>query len=93
MSDEGTAFERALVGELLMVLNWIEALPDEEIDPDTAVKIEEDIAAVVHGLGDDARARFVAIASSLADEADASRPGAGDGFREALDAMGLFDEA
>jgi hypothetical protein len=27
-----------------MVLNWIEALPNEEIDPDTAVKIEEDIA-------------------------------------------------
>lgn len=91
--DMSTPLERALVGELLTVLDWIESLPDDEIDPDTAVKIQEDIAAVVQGLGDDERARFVAVASSLADEADASRPGAGDAFRQALDAMGLLDEA
>jgi hypothetical protein len=91
--NEATALERALVGELLTVLNWIETLPDDEIDPDTAVKIEEDITAVAQGLGEDDRAKFVSIAGILADEADATRPGAGDSFREALDAMGLLDEA
>jgi hypothetical protein len=91
--NESTPLERALVGELLTVLNWIEALPDEDIDPDTAVKIGEDVTAVVRGLGDGDRARFVAIAMSLANEADALRPGTGDRFRSELDAMGLLDEA
>jgi hypothetical protein len=93
MSDhEATSLERAMVAELLTILKWIEALPDDEIDPDTAVKIEEDIGAVVQGLGEEDRARFVSIATLLADEASVSRPGAGDGFRDALDAMGLLDE-
>jgi hypothetical protein len=93
MSDrDGTSLERALVGELLTILMWIEARSDDETDPDTAVKMEEDIAVVVHGLGEQDRARFVSIATSLADEAKVSRPGAGDGFRDALDAMGLLDE-
>jgi hypothetical protein len=94
MSDhEATSLERAMVGELLTVLMWIEWLPDDEIVPDTAVKIEEDIAAVVDGLGVDDRAKFVSIATSLADEANAARPGAGEGFRDALEAMGLLDES
>ena len=94
MSDrEASSLERVMVGELLTVLMWIESQPDDEIDPDTAVKIEEDIAAVAQSLGDDDRAKFRLIAMSLADEANASRSRAGEGFREALDAMGLLDES
>jgi len=94
MSDtDGTALERAMVGELLTVSAWIESLPDDQIDLDAAVKIQEDIAFVIDGLDDMDRATFVRIARTLADERDASRPGDGDGIRQSLVAFGLIGES
>jgi hypothetical protein len=87
-----TSLERATVGELLTLLLWIESLPDDEIELDTAVKIEEDIAAVVNGLDDTDRLTFVQIARSLADDADCSGCGGGDDLRRALVDLGLVDE-
>jgi hypothetical protein len=90
---EPTALERAMVGELLTVSDWIESLPDDQIDADVAVRIQEDIAFVIDGLTDADRRSLVRIATSLADERDASRPGDGNGIRQSLVAFGLVDES
>jgi hypothetical protein len=93
MSDtDGTALERAMVSELLTVSAWIESLPDDQIDIDVAVKMQEDIAFVIDRLSDEDRQTFVHIATGLADERDASRPGDGDEVRRSLVAFGLIAE-
>jgi hypothetical protein len=90
-SHEPTPLERAMVGELFTVSAWIESLPDDQIDIDVAVKIQEDIAFVIDGLTDEDRQTFVQIATALADERDAARPGDGDGVRRSLVAFGLIE--
>jgi hypothetical protein len=88
----GTALERAMVGELLTISAWIESLPDDQIDIDVAVRIQEDIAFVIDKLSDEDRDAIVHIATGLADERDASRSGDGDGVRRSLVAFGLLEE-
>ena len=90
--QEPTSLERAMVGELLTVSAWLESLPDDQIDVDAAVKIQEDIAFVIDALSDEDRQTFVQIAIALADERDASRPGDGAEVRRSLDAFGLIEE-
>jgi hypothetical protein len=93
MTDlETTALERAMVKELLVLSMWIESLPDDTIDIDEAVKIQEDIAFAIEQLDEADRSKFVAIATQVAAEADASRPGEGEAIREALAAFWLLDE-
>ena len=68
----------------------IEDLPDDEIDPDTAVRLLEDIASTVQELDDVSRARFVAIGHQVADAWDRDewhQPG--DRVRVAMANMGL----
>ena len=48
----------------------LEDLPDEEIDPDTAVRLLEGIASTVQDLDAESRARFVAIGHHVADAWD-----------------------
>ena len=81
-----------MVSELLTVSAWIESLPDDQIDIDVAVKIQEDIGFVIDSLSDEDRKTLVQIATSLADERDASRPGHGEGVRRSLAAFGLIEE-
>ena len=82
-----------MVGELLTILSWIEVLPEDELDPDTAVKMTEDVTGVVGALDESDRAKFIAIARQLADEADARQPGDGDAIRQQLAWIGLVEEA
>jgi hypothetical protein len=87
-----TSLEQAMVRELITLSVWIESLPDDRIDLDESVKLQEDITAVVQELGEADRATFVSIVTSLAAEHDARESGGGDAFREALEALGLLDE-
>ena len=81
--------EEALVKVTLGLLIALEAWPDDEIDPDTAVKLMEDIAATVYGLDPVDQARFVSIGQRWAaatdkDRANSAVPAYGDAIRQAL---------
>jgi hypothetical protein len=81
-----TTLERALV-DYVLELSWIlDDLPDHQMDPDTAVKVQEDIAALVNLLAPWDQARFLKIGTRLAAEADPARARR---IREAIDAIGL----
>jgi hypothetical protein len=88
--DQPTTLELALVAHVLEMLVVIEGLPEERIELDTAVAMEEDIGATLQGLTEQDRQKVRRIALSLADEADATgRSGAG--LRQALDWIGLLE--
>jgi hypothetical protein len=89
MVDETvTALERALVDHLLE-LSWVlDDMPEDQIELETAVKLLEDIAALVGRLESADRARFASIARQLAVDAEPARAKK---IRDAMDSMGLSD--
>jgi hypothetical protein len=62
-----TNLEIELVGEVLSIARWIESMPDDELDPDTGVKMLEDLAGVVGELGQEDQQTFIRAARHLAD--------------------------
>lgn len=65
-SRQPTTLESALAGALLSIVRWIESLPDDELDPDTAVKMLEDVAGVVDELAPDDQQTFIRAVHDLA---------------------------
>jgi hypothetical protein len=68
--DRPTSLERTLTKQVINTLMFLEDTPDDEIDPDVAVRQMEDIAFLVRGLDGPDRAIFVGAVQALADAAD-----------------------
>ena len=47
-------------------MQWIESLPDDELDPDTAVKMLEDVAGMLGDLAEEDQQKFIRAAQDLA---------------------------
>jgi hypothetical protein len=78
---------KVVVGLLVDVIWWFEACSDEEIDPDTAVKLLER-AGVVTGLLGDLPARLVEVIAELANEEAGPGTPTRAGSRSVLDGRG-----
>lgn len=90
MTDRpGTALELALVDYVLRLSSEVSDLPDEQIDLDTAVKLLEDVAALVGFLAPEDRARFLQIGEFLA---GASEPARARRIRDEMEAIGLYED-
>ncbi|MFF3566001.1 hypothetical protein ACFYXS_38845 [Streptomyces sp. NPDC002574] len=64
----------ALAGLLVDVVWWLESCGDEEVDPDSAVKMMEGVGGVLLQLPPDQRARLVQALADLAEaEQDPAR--------------------
>ncbi|MER5517269.1 hypothetical protein [Streptomyces sp. NPDC002763] len=64
----------ALTGLLVDVVWWLESSGDEEVDPDSAVKMMEGVGGVLLQLPSDLRRRFVQVLADLAEaEQDPAR--------------------
>ncbi|MFF2363965.1 hypothetical protein ACFVU0_14825 [Streptomyces sp. NPDC058122] len=57
----------ALTGLLVDVVWWLESCGDEEVDPDSAVKMMESVGGVLLQLPSDQRQRLVQVLADLAD--------------------------
>ncbi|KQX82674.1 hypothetical protein [Streptomyces sp. Root1310] len=64
----------ALAGVLVDVVWWLESCGDEEVDPDSAVKIMESVGGELLRLPSGQRERFVQVLADLAEaEQDSAR--------------------
>ncbi|MFD4600690.1 hypothetical protein ACFWPQ_21990 [Streptomyces sp. NPDC058464] len=80
----------ALTGLLVDVVWWLESCGDEEVDPDSAVKIMESVGWALLQLPSDQRQRFVQV---LADLAEAEQESARREFLESFpSAIGMVEE-
>ncbi|MFD8725809.1 hypothetical protein EDD90_3787 [Streptomyces sp. Ag109_O5-1] len=80
----------ALTGLLVDVVWWLESCGDEEVDPDSAVKMMESVGWVLLQLPPDQRRRFVQV---LADLAEAEQEPARREFLESFpSAIGMAEE-
>lgn len=84
-----SSIDRALVGLALDMLNWLEDLPEEQIELETVVQLEENIAYVVGGLSPGDRELFIQAAKTVAKVRDQTTPGSGRRLLEALAALDL----
>lgn len=80
-----TSLERVLVNELLSIHRWIGLLPDDEMDPDTAVKMAETTGFALDKLAPNDRETFIRAAEMLS-ESQGWEQGS---VEEALAAFGL----
>lgn len=63
-----------LVGLVVDVVWWLDSCGDEEVDPDAAVKMMENVAWVMGDLPDDQQQRLIEVLGELADaEQDPAR--------------------
>ncbi|WP_318201405.1 hypothetical protein [Streptomyces sp. SCL15-4] len=80
----------ALTGLLVDIVWWLESCGDEEVDPDSAVKMMESVGWVLLQLPSDQRERFLKV---LADLAEAEQDPARREFLESFpDAIGGIDD-
>ncbi|MEU8572515.1 hypothetical protein [Streptomyces asoensis] len=80
----------ALAGILVDVVWWLESCGDEEVDPDSAVKIMESVGGELLRLPSDQRERLVEV---LADLAEAEQDPARREFLESFpSAVGLDED-
>jgi hypothetical protein len=87
--SDATPLERALIESLLAFVLILEDLPDDEIDPDTAVRLLEGIASTVQEMDAESRVRFAAIGHDVADAWDGDEWHHPDRLRMALASLGL----
>lgn len=80
----------ALTGLLVDIVWWLESCGDEEVDPDSAVKMMESVGWVLLQLPSDQRERFLKV---LADLAEAEQDPARRDFLESFpDSIGVIDD-
>ncbi|WP_433615432.1 hypothetical protein ACQP2P_11565 [Dactylosporangium sp. CA-139114] len=58
----------ALTGLVVDLLWWLDSCNDDEIDPDTAVKMMESVSWVLHNLPSEQRQRFMKVLDEMAAE-------------------------
>ena len=93
MEPPATPLELLLVEQTLVFLMLLNDLPDDEIDPDIAVKVAEGIVSDLHELDEPSRERFVGIARELAatwDRDEWHAPTGGDRLRIVVQSLELL---
>jgi hypothetical protein len=80
-----STLERALAQLIVELVLILEDLPEDQIELDTSVKLQEDIAATIQELDPEGQTRFVTIVNDLAREWDDDEwAGSGERAREVL---------
>lgn len=90
MDRSYSTLERALAELAVELVLIFEDLPEDQIELDTAVKLQESIAAAIQELDAEAQARFVAIVTDFAREWDDDEWAvSGDRARGVLEGLGV----